>query len=46
MVKKELRKAEIEFEEVKWNENALILNNADEKDIRSLSIYENDDRPH
>ena len=29
MVKKELRKAEIDFKEVKWNENALILNNAD-----------------
>lgn len=41
MVKKVLRKAEIDFKEVKWNENALILNNADENDIRSLSIYEN-----
>lgn len=41
VIKEELRKAEIDFKEVKWNENALILNNADENDIRSLSIYEN-----
>ncbi|MCX7904540.1 MAG: RsmB/NOP family class I SAM-dependent RNA methyltransferase [Caloramator sp.] len=29
----------IKFERVKWNENALILKNADERDLEKLNIY-------
>ena len=40
-IKDELNKNNIDFTDVKWSENALIINNATEKDIESLDIYEN-----
>lgn len=38
---KELKESNIEFEEVKWNNDAIIIKNALEEDIRKLKIYEN-----
>ena len=40
-VAKELQKAGIEFDKVNWSDNAFIIKNATESDIRNLSIYEN-----
>lgn len=40
-VKSELAKGNIEYETVLWNEDALILNNAKENDIRNLKLYQN-----
>jgi len=39
-IKKELSKANICYEEVSWNDNALIIKNADEKNLRKLDIYQ------
>ena len=38
-VAKELQKAGIEFDKVNWSDNAFIIKNATESDIRNLSIY-------
>ena len=38
---KELKESNIEFEEVKWNNDAIIIKNVLEEDIRKLKIYEN-----
>lgn len=40
-VKEELLKKSIEFQDVTWNKDALILNNANEKLIQELDIYKN-----
>ncbi len=40
-VKEELSKKSIEFQDVTWNKDALILNNANEKLIQELDIYKN-----
>lgn len=40
-VKEILNKEKIEFEEVAWSKQALIINNASEKDIENLNIYIN-----
>lgn len=40
-LKDELVKNNIEFEEVSWSSEALIINNATEKDIEELDIYKN-----
>lgn len=40
-VRKELKNAGIAFEEVAWNKDAIILLEADENDIRQLSMYDN-----
>lgn len=40
-VKEELTKNHIEFEEIAWSKNALIINNAIEKDVEELDIYKN-----
>lgn len=39
-IKEILDKEKITFKEVSWNENALIIENAVEEDIRKLEIYE------
>lgn len=40
-VAKELQKAGIKFDKVNWSDNAFIIKNATESDIRNLSIYKN-----
>ncbi len=40
-VKINLQKNNIEFDEVAWSKDALIIKNANENDIQKLSIYEN-----
>lgn len=40
-VAKELQKAGIEFDKANWSDNAFIIKNATESDIRNLSIYKN-----
>ena len=40
-VAKELQKAGIEFDKVNWSDNAFIIKNATESDIRNLSMYKN-----
>ena len=40
-VKNKLSEVNIEFEEVSWYKDALIIKNADENDIRKLDMYEN-----
>lgn len=40
-IKEKLKKANIPFEEVVWNENAIILQDMDENQIRKLGMYEN-----
>lgn len=40
-VKEELIKSKIEFKEVEWNENALIIEKVREEEIKKLEIYEN-----
>lgn len=40
-VKEELSNKSIEFQDVTWNKDALILNNANEKLIQELDIYKN-----
>lgn len=39
-IEKELEKANIEYENVPWYENAFIIKNTDEIEIQKLSIYE------
>ena len=39
-IKKQLNDNNIEYEEVEWSKDALLLKNADEKDIQNLKIYE------
>lgn len=36
-----LNKEKIKYKEIKWNKNALIIENANEEDIKKLSMYEN-----
>lgn len=36
-----MKESNIEFEEVKWNNDAIIIKNVLEEDIRKLKIYEN-----
>ena len=38
-IKKELEKEKIEYETVKWSEEALVIKNADEKTIQEMEIY-------
>ena len=38
---KELIENNIEYEEIKWNNDAIIIKNVLEEDIRKLEIYEN-----
>lgn len=40
-IKSRLREAKIEFEEVEWNKDALIIKNVREEEIKKLEIYEN-----
>lgn len=40
-VKNKLKEKNIDFEEVSWSKEALILKNANESDIQKLDIYEN-----
>ena len=40
-IKECLNQNEIEFQEVEWNRDALIIKNAREEEIRKLEIYEN-----
>lgn len=40
-IKECLNQAKIEFQEVEWNRDALIIKNAREEEIRKLKIYEN-----
>lgn len=40
-IKEELMKHKIEFEEVEWSDSALLIKNADEKDIQNLEMYVN-----
>ena len=44
-IKSELDKLNINYKEVLWNNNALILENATEKDIQLLDMYENGEYP-
>ena len=39
-IKECLNQAKIEFQEVEWNKDALIIKNAREEEIRKLEIYE------
>lgn len=39
-IKEKLEKEKIQFEDVSWSEEALILKNANEQDIQKLDIYE------
>lgn len=39
--KNKLIEANIDFEEVSWSNDALIIKNADESDIRNLNLYDN-----
>ena len=39
-IKERLNQAKIEFQEVEWNRDALIIKNAREEEIRKLEIYE------
>ena len=39
-IKNQLDKEQIEYEEVNWNKDALIIKNANENDIRKLNIYD------
>lgn len=41
IIKKELENKKITYQEVSWNETALIVTNADENDIQKLEIYKN-----
>ena len=40
-IKETLKKLKIEFEEVAWSNEALVINNSTEKDIEELDIYKN-----
>ena len=40
-IKKELKEKKIEYEEVPWNKEALIIKNTNEKTIQEMSIYKN-----
>lgn len=40
-IKNNLRKSNITFKEVAWNKDALVIENANEYDIRKLPMYEN-----
>lgn len=40
-VKEELKKNKIEFEEVVWSKEAIIIKNVTEKEIQNLSLYKN-----
>lgn len=40
-VKEELEKNKIEFEEVVWSKEAIIIKNVTEKEIQNLSLYKN-----
>lgn len=40
-IKKDLEKEKIEYETVKWSEEALVIKNADEKTIQEMEIYKN-----
>ena len=40
-IKEKLKLNNIDFSEVVWSHNALIINNVEERDIRKLEIYEN-----
>ena len=40
-IKKELEKEKIEYETVKWSEEALVIKNADEKTIQEMEKYKN-----
>ena len=40
-VKKELEKSKIKYKDVSWNEQALIIENVREDEIKKLNIYEN-----
>lgn len=40
-IKSKLSQAKIAYETISWSNDALILNNATEKDIRNLEMYEN-----
>lgn len=40
-IKNELEKEKIEYEQVKWSKEALIIKNADEKAIQEMEIYKN-----
>lgn len=40
-IKKELNKSNITFKEVEWNDDALIIENVREDEIKKLDIYEN-----
>ena len=40
-IKTKLEKEKIEYEEVKWSKNALIIKNASEKELEKLEIYKN-----
>ncbi len=40
-IKECLNQAKIEFQEIEWNRDALIIKNAREEEIRKLEIYEN-----
>ena len=42
-VKRKLQENQIDFEQVAWSKDALIIKNANESDIKKLSIYENGD---
>lgn len=41
IIKSKLSQAKIAYETISWSNDALILNNATEKDIRNLEMYEN-----
>lgn len=40
-IEKELKKAQIDYEKVEWNKEALIIKNKREKEIEELEIYRN-----
>ena len=40
-IKSRLRETKIEFEEVEWNKDAVIIKNVREEEIKKLEIYEN-----
>ena len=40
-IKKELKEKNIEYEEIPWNKEALIIKNTNEKTIQEMSIYKN-----
>ena len=42
-IKNKFSKEGIKFETVSWSDNALIINNADEKTIENMNIYKNGD---